>query len=89
MNLQKNRLTSLKGIEQFTFLKELDISENKIQNCEELNRLKELYQLKKLYLSNNPFLNEPISEDILDFILDKETDIEILSFEILSTLKDV
>ena len=48
--------------------------------CEELEYLGQLLDLKKLYLGNNPFLNEPINENILDFILDKETDIEILSF---------
>jgi hypothetical protein len=42
--------------------------------------LTQLLELKKLYLGNNPFLNEPINEKILDFIVDKDTDIEILSF---------
>ena len=75
LDLRGNRLTSLKGIEQFTCLKELDISENRIQKCEELSRLRELPQLKRLYLGNNPFLNEPIPEIILELILDKDTDI--------------
>jgi Leucine-rich repeat (LRR) protein len=89
LDLRANRLASLKGIEQFSCLRELDVSENRLQKCEELARLRQLPQLKKLYLGNNPFLNEPIPEAILELILDKDTDIEILSFEVLSTLKDV
>lgn len=57
LDLRANRLASLKGIEQFTCLKELDVSENRIQKCEELARLRQLPQLRKLYLGNNPFLN--------------------------------
>jgi hypothetical protein len=89
LDLHANRLTSLKGIEQFTCLRELDISENRLPRAEELGRLRELPHLQKLYLGSNPLLNEPIPEAILELILDKETDIEILSFEVLSTLKDV
>lgn len=48
-----------------------------------------MFQLKKLYVSNNPFLNEPLDENILDFILERETDIEILSYELLNTIKEV
>lgn len=34
-----------------------------------------MYQLKKIYINNNPFLNEPIDEHIFEFIMTKETDI--------------
>ena len=89
LDLSCNKLTSLKGIEQFTALKQLNIADNKVARCQELEYLGQLLELKKLYLGNNPFLNQPINENILDFILDKETDIEILSLQVLSSLKDV
>jgi hypothetical protein len=79
LNLHKNKLSSLKNIDQFVFLKELDVSSNKISKCSELACLKSM-QLRKIYVSDNPFLSEPLDEEILDFLLERETDIEILSF---------
>jgi len=89
LNLHKNKLSSLKNISQFHFLKELDISSNKIINCSELTCLKDLHHLRKIYVSDNPFLSEPLDERILDFLLERETDIEILSFEVLNSIKEV
>jgi hypothetical protein len=45
--------------------------------------VKNLIHLKKIYFSNNPFLAEPIDEDLLDIILQRETDIDVFSMELI------
>lgn len=53
LSLAENNLESLKGLENYISLQELNLSENHIQD-KELVHLNSLYQLKKLDLSYNP-----------------------------------
>lgn len=38
-------------------------------SCQELECLRNMVKLKKVYFSNNPFLSEPIEESLLELIL--------------------
>lgn len=65
LNLSNNRIVAVKNLSQFTALKELDISSNKIVDCNELICLRAMVNLKKIFFSYNPFLSEPIEEYLL------------------------
>lgn len=79
---------SVRNLAQFTALKELDISSNKIVDCNELSCLISMVNLRKIYFSSNPFLSEPIEETILELILEKETDLDILSLELIKEVEN-
>lgn len=47
-----------------------------------------MVNLRKIYFSSNPFLSEPIEETILELILEKETDLDILSLELIKEVEN-
>lgn len=61
LNASSKNILNLTGIEQCNNLESLDLSENQIKNIEPLSPL---YQLKKLYLSENNYITDltPISQ---------------------------
>lgn len=46
-------------------------------------------KLYKVKIEGNPFLQEPLDEEILQFLIEKDTDIEILNAEALNKMKDI
>lgn len=73
--LGHNRLTSLTNLKQFGFLKELDVSHNRIREWKELSVLKDMPQVTAIKIAGNPLLDEPIQPDILQMLQGRQTDI--------------
>jgi hypothetical protein len=59
LNLSKNRLTSLCGLERLLNLQSVDLTQNRIEDCDEVGRLAALPHLRMLYASSgNPFVTQ-------------------------------
>lgn len=54
LKLKSNRLQSLAGIEQLSFLENLHIQDNRISDPDEVIRLTQLPNLRKLWIKHNP-----------------------------------
>ena len=75
LNLANNYLTSLEGVEQFMSLEEICLKNNRIHKGTNLLPLGNMKKLSRIEIDGNPFLKEPLDEDVLDLIIEKETDI--------------
>lgn len=62
---------------------------NRIKNGRELIVLAELPKLFKIKIEGNPFLQQPLDEAVLELLIEKETDIDILNSEALNKMKDI
>lgn len=89
LNLSGNLLAKLDNMRQFVSLKEIDITNNCIRNGSEIMCLAQLPKLLRICVKGNPFLLDPLDEDVLELLIEKETDIEILSGEALNRMRDL
>ena len=89
ISLSKNFISKLDNLEQFVNLCELDVSRNRIKNGKELLKLSKMKKLTRVKIEGNPFLDQPLDEEVLEFILQRETDIEILSGDHLSKIQEL
>ena len=64
LNLAHNQIRSLNGIEKLNTLKSLNVSDNLIDNFEEIKYLSKLPCLESLHLLNNPISQPPTKEGL-------------------------
>lgn len=62
---------------------------NRVKNGNELIVLASLPKLFKIKIEGNPFLQEPLDEAVLELLIEKDTDIDILNSEALNKMKDI